>query len=93
MENIHSDVRDCKGLTLIAYPNATAEANDSPKAADFPRPRAAVSVTVLLKVFSDIASMNLRTAFALERNQKYSQWNVYLLFSFFWEKYINCKFL
>ena len=64
MENIHSDVRDCKGLTLIAYPNATAEANDSPKAADFPRPRAAVSVTVLLKVFSDIASMNLRTAFA-----------------------------
>ena len=54
----------CKGSILIAYPNATAEANDSPKAADFPRPRAAVSVTVLLKVFSDIASMNLRTAFA-----------------------------
>ena len=54
----------CKGLTLIAYPNATADASDSPKAADFPRPRAAVSVTVLLKVFSDIASMNLRTAFA-----------------------------
>ena len=50
----------------VTYPNATAEANDSPKAADFPRPRAAVSVTVLLNVFSDIASTNLRTAFAWE---------------------------
>ena len=48
------------------YPNATAEAKDSPKAADFPRPRAAVRVTVLLNVFSDIASTNLRTAFAWE---------------------------
>ena len=46
------------------YPNATAEASASPKAADFPRPRAAVRVTVLLKVFSDIASTNLRTALA-----------------------------
>lgn len=50
--------------SLEAYPNATAEANASPKAADFPLPRAAVNVTVLFKVFSDIASINFRTAFA-----------------------------
>lgn len=47
-----------------SYPNATAEASASPKAADLPRPRAAVRVTVLLNVFSDIASTNLSTAFA-----------------------------
>lgn len=50
--------------SIQTYPNATAEAKESPKAADFPRPRAAVRVTVLLKVFSDMASTNLRTAFA-----------------------------
>ena len=57
-----------------SYPNATAEASASPKAADFPRPRAAVRVTVLLNVFSDIASTNLSTALAwIEINQKESQ--------------------
>ena len=55
---------------FITYPNATAEASASPKAADFPRPRAAVKVTVLRRVFSDMASTNLRTALAL-KDQKH----------------------
>lgn len=48
----------------ITHPKATAPAIASPKAADFPRPLAAVSATVLLRVFSEMASMNFRTAFA-----------------------------
>ena len=55
----------------ITYPNATADASASPKAADFPRPRAAVKVTVLRRVFSDMASTNLRTALAL-KDQKHT---------------------
>ena len=46
------------------YPNAIAAAIATPKAADFPRPRAAVRDTVLLKVFSVILSMKVRIAFA-----------------------------
>ena len=45
-------------------PMATAPAIDKPSAADFPRPLAAVMVTVVLNVFSAIASMNFTTAFA-----------------------------
>lgn len=48
----------------LMYPKATAPATDSPIAADFPRPRAAVRATVLLRVFSDTASINFSTAFA-----------------------------
>lgn len=48
----------------ITHPKATAPAMASPKAADFPRPLAAVNATVLLRVFSEMASMNFRTAFA-----------------------------
>lgn len=36
----------------------------NPRAADFPLPRAAVSATVLLRVFSEVPSMNFRTALA-----------------------------
>lgn len=36
----------------------------SPKAADLPRPRAAVNATVERNVFSEIHSTNLRTALA-----------------------------
>lgn len=48
----------------ITHPKATAPAIASPKAADLPRPLAAVNATVLLRVFSEMASINLRTAFA-----------------------------
>ena len=41
-----------------------AAAIATPRAADFPRPLAAVRVTVLLKVFSAMASTNVRRAFA-----------------------------
>lgn len=46
------------------YPKATAPAIATPKAADFPLPRAAVSATVLRKVFSEIASRKVMTALA-----------------------------
>ena len=49
---------------LHAYPNATADAMARPRAADLPRPLAAVRVTVLHRVFSEIASTNFSTAFA-----------------------------
>lgn len=48
----------------IPHPKATAPAIASPKAADFPRPLAAVNATVLRRVFSEMASINFRTAFA-----------------------------
>lgn len=41
-----------------------APAIANPNAADFPRPLAAVRETVDLNVFSDIHSINLRSAFA-----------------------------
>lgn len=40
----------------VYYPNATAAAIARPKAADLPRPREAVSATVLRRDFSEIAS-------------------------------------
>lgn len=46
----------------VLYPNPTAVAIASPRAADLPRPLAAVMITVLLNVFSDIASMNFKSA-------------------------------
>ena len=46
------------------YPNATADAMARPRAADLPRPLAAVRVTVLRRVFSEMASTNFSTAFA-----------------------------
>jgi len=60
--------RVCKfsGLGLVTYtleyPNATAAAIDSPSAADFPRPRDAVKETVADKLFSEMASINFKTA-------------------------------
>lgn len=45
------------------YPTATAPAIDKPRAADFPRPRAANKATVLRSVLSKIASRNVTTAF------------------------------
>lgn len=51
-------------MYMLEYPKETAPAMASPNAADFPRPLAAVSDTVDLKVFSEIHSINLRTAFA-----------------------------
>ena len=46
------------------YLKATAPANASPKAALLPRPLLAVMATVLLSVFSEIASMHLSSALA-----------------------------
>jgi len=43
---------------------ATAPAIAKPRAADFPRPLAAIIVTVVLKVFSAIASINFMMDFA-----------------------------
>lgn len=48
------------------YPKATAPDTANPRAADLPRPRAAVRVTVLRRVFSEMASMNFSTALAYE---------------------------
>jgi hypothetical protein len=53
-----------------AYPKATADAMARPKAADLPRPRAAVSATVLRRVFSEIASKNVKIAFACQKQMK-----------------------
>ena len=55
------------GRGCEADPKATAAVRASPRAADLPRPRAAVRATVLCRVFSDIASTNLSTAFACRR--------------------------
>jgi len=49
---------------MIEYPKATAAAMASPNAADFPRPLAAVNDTIGVNFFSDIHSINLRTASA-----------------------------
>jgi hypothetical protein len=49
---------------ILEYPKAIAPAMASPKAADLPLPRAAVSDTVDLNVFSDTASINFRRALA-----------------------------
>lgn len=45
------------------YPAAIAPAIASPRAADFPRPRAASKATVLRSVLSKTASRNVITAF------------------------------
>lgn len=50
-------------INIFPYPKETDVAMANPSAADFPRPLAAVITAVLLKVFSDIASTNLNTAF------------------------------
>ena len=49
---------------MLEYPKPTAVAKARPKAADFPRPLAAVIATVLRSVFSDMASTNFKRAFA-----------------------------
>ena len=46
------------------YPKPTAVAMARPRAADFPRPLAAVMATVLRNVFSDIASTNFNRPLA-----------------------------
>lgn len=48
--------------SLVGNPAATAPAIASPRAADFPRPRAAIKATVLRNVLSRIASRNVTTA-------------------------------
>ena len=56
------------GLGLVTkmfeYPCASAAAMAKPRAADFPRPRPAVRVTVDESVFSAMASTNVRIAWA-----------------------------
>ncbi len=52
---------------MATNPKATAEAMARPKAADLPRPLAAVRATVLRRVFSLTASTNLSTAFAYKQ--------------------------
>jgi hypothetical protein len=49
---------------IFEYPCARAAETAIPSAADFPRPRAAVRVTVDDSVFSAIASTNVKSAFA-----------------------------
>ena len=49
---------------ILEYPKATAAAMLRPRAADLPRPRAAVMATVLRSVCSDMASTNFNKAFA-----------------------------
>jgi len=55
---------------MFEYPQATAPATASPSAADFPRPREAVSETVDRSVFSEMASINLRTALACAKQKQ-----------------------
>lgn len=50
-------------ISLNSYPAATAPAMARPRAADFPRPRAAVKATVLRKSLSTIALKKATTAF------------------------------
>lgn len=50
----------------VSYPKPTAAAIARPKAADLPRPLAAVMATVLLNVFSEMASTNLRIPLAFK---------------------------
>jgi hypothetical protein len=56
------------GLGLVTkmfeYPCASAAAMARPNAADFPRPRAAVRVTVDDNVFSEMASTKVNIAWA-----------------------------
>jgi hypothetical protein len=56
---------------ITTYPRATAPAIATPNAADFPRPRAAVKATVLRKVFSEIASKKVITAFACQHQSQH----------------------
>lgn len=51
----------------FTHPNPTAVAIARPRAADLPRPLAAVITTVLLNVFSDIASTNFSNPLALNQ--------------------------
>ena len=53
--------------TPLPHPPACPPAIASPRAADLPRPRAAVSATVLRSVFSDAASRKVTTALAWSR--------------------------
>lgn len=51
-------------ISILLYPYATAPATLRPKADDFPLPLAAVTATVLLRLFSDITSTRLITVVA-----------------------------
>lgn len=62
----------CEDTKTKSHPNATAPATASPRAADLPRPLAAVRATVLLKVFSEMASMNFNTPLAYRNTQPVS---------------------
>ena len=61
---------------LRTDPKATLEAMASPRAADLPRPLAAVKATVLRRVFSEIASTNFSTAFACTEHAPHVMVNV-----------------
>lgn len=65
-----SSVAQCLLIFVKSYPKATAPATANPSAADLPRPRAAVRATVLLRVFSEMASMNFSTPLAWRTLQK-----------------------
>lgn len=65
-------------LFWIMYPKATAAATASPMAADLPRPLAAVRATVLLRVFSEIASINFSTALAWKLSKCQLDYIIYL---------------
>ena len=54
---------------MLEYPNATAAATERPRAADLPRPLAAVMATVDLSVCSESASTNTNRALAWERQR------------------------
>ncbi|KAI4487706.1 hypothetical protein M0802_011896 [Mischocyttarus mexicanus] len=58
-------------MYILEYPKEIAPAIANPKAADLPRPLAAVSDTVDLNVFSDIHSMNFSNAFPYKKNIAY----------------------
>lgn len=63
-KNVFKFSGDGEVTKIFEYPNATAAATAIPRDADFPLPREAVKDTVDLRVFSEIASINVSNDFA-----------------------------
>lgn len=63
-KNVFKLSGDGEVTKIFEYPKAIAPATAIPRAADLPRPLAAVNDTVYLRDFSDMASINFNTAFA-----------------------------
>ena len=61
----------CQSAWPGTNPAATAPATAKPRAADFPRPRAARHATVLCSDLSKIASRNVRTTFPFSITKGY----------------------